>query len=234
MLNSKKKTTKIVLLVAVFEGGKCPLLPGVAIVGVLKTFSEDLYRKLASRCEAKVILKKLNRLECALIAVFRGEILETLNKTSITLQSVSTDLITVSARNRSTFLNYEISTKKLSGLMTLIGRESFIIKTYFVILDNLNIQCAKKLCEVYPNDLNVILASEVVQLQKHIKSVEVTDNNLKIIKKLKLWIRCNNLLILYPYVEIALRIFCQWHLPTVQLSVHFLFSNKSKIILGKL
>jgi len=62
---------------------------------VLKTFSEDLYRKLASRCEAKVILKKLNRLECALIAVFRGEILETLNKTSITLQSVSTDLITV-------------------------------------------------------------------------------------------------------------------------------------------
>jgi len=52
---------------------------------VFKTFSEDHYQKLASSCKAKVILKKLNRFECALMAVFWGEILEMLNKTSITL-----------------------------------------------------------------------------------------------------------------------------------------------------
>ncbi|KAF0758644.1 zinc finger MYM-type protein 1-like, partial [Aphis craccivora] len=76
--------------------------------------------------------------------------------------------------------------------MTLVGGESFIMKTYFVILDNLlcelqkrkSAQCAKKLCDVYPNDLNVNLASEVVQLQRHIKSIEATDNNPKTIQKL--------------------------------------------------
>ncbi|KAL4149728.1 hypothetical protein QTP88_003604 [Uroleucon formosanum] len=164
--------------------------------------------------------------------------------------------------NRSTFLNYENSAKKLSGLsiyeenekrkikrklqhgenrsdeVTLVGRESFIIKTYYVIIDNLlcelqkrksaydklakkfsffhNItqystkkicQSAKELCEVYPNNLNVNLASEVVQLQGHIKSIETTDNNPKTIQQLMLWIRSNNFLILYPYVEVALRIF---------------------------
>ncbi|KAL4088690.1 hypothetical protein QTP88_023774 [Uroleucon formosanum] len=181
---------------------------------------------------------------------------EVLNKTNKTLQLVSTDLITVvqlydsiihyiqSARSRSTFLNYENSVKKLSGLsiyeenekrkikrklqhsenrsneVTLVGRESFIIKTYYIILDNLlcelqrrksaydklakkfsffhNItqystqkicQCAKELCEVYPNDLNVNLASEVVQLQGHIKSIETTDNNPKTIQQLMLWTR---------------------------------------------
>lgn len=69
-------------------------------------------------------------------------------------------------------------------------------------------QCAKELCEVYPNDLNVNLASEVVQLQGHIKSIETTDNNPKTIQQqLMLWIRSNNFLILYPYVVVALRIF---------------------------
>lgn len=146
----------------------------------MKTFSEEHYQKPASRCEAKGILKILNRFECALMAVFWGDILEMLNKTSKTLQSVSTDLITVvqpydsvihyiqSARNRSTFLNYENSAKNLSGLsiyeeyekrkikrklqhcenrsneVTLVDRESFIIKTYYVILDNLLCELQKK------------------------------------------------------------------------------------------
>ncbi|XP_050064958.1 zinc finger MYM-type protein 1-like [Aphis gossypii] len=57
--------------------------------------SEEHYQKPSLRCEAKGILKKLNRFECALMAVFWGDILEVLNKTSKTLQSVSTDLITV-------------------------------------------------------------------------------------------------------------------------------------------
>jgi len=62
------------------------------------------------------------------MAIFWGDILEMLNKTNKTLQSVSKDLITVvqlydsvihyikSARSRSTFLNYNMSAKKLSGL----------------------------------------------------------------------------------------------------------------------
>jgi len=110
-----------------------------------------------------------------------------------------------------------------SNEVSLVGRESFIIKTYYVILDNLlyelqkrksaydnlakkfsflhNItqystekisQCAKELCKVYPNDLNVNLANEVVQLQGHIKSIETTDNNPKTIQQLMLWIRSNN------------------------------------------
>lgn len=65
------------------------------IVGELKTFSEDHYQKPPSRCEVKGILKKLNRFECALMAVFWGDILEMLNKTNKTLRSISTDLTTV-------------------------------------------------------------------------------------------------------------------------------------------
>lgn len=115
------------------------------VVGVLKTFSEDHYQKPASRCEAKGILKKLNRFECALMAVFWGDILEMLNKTSKTLQSVSTDLNTVvqlydsvihyihSARNRSTFLNYENSAKKLFGLSIYEENEKRKIKRLYII-----------------------------------------------------------------------------------------------------
>lgn len=103
-----------------------------------------------------------------------------MNKTSKTLQSVSTNLITVvelynsvihyvkSARKRNTFINYENLAKKLSDLsiykengkrgikrklqhgesrsneVTLIGRESFIIETYFVILDSLLSELQKR------------------------------------------------------------------------------------------
>ncbi|KAF0773106.1 zinc finger MYM-type protein 1-like [Aphis craccivora] len=55
-------------------------------------------------------------------------------------------------------------------------------------------QCVKKLCEIYPYDLNVNLASEVVQLQRHIKSIEATDNNPKTNQKLMLWIRLESAL----------------------------------------
>lgn len=77
---------------------------------------------------------------CSYGAVFWGDILEMLNKTSKTLQSVSTDLITVvqlydsvihyiqSARNRNTFLNYENSAKKLSGLSIYEENEKRKIK----------------------------------------------------------------------------------------------------------
>jgi len=219
-------------------------------------------------------LQKLNRLECALMAVFWGNVLEILNKTSKKLQSVSIDLITVvqlynsiiyyvkSARSRNIFMDYESSAKDLSGLsdykdnekrkrrrelphgetrsneVTLSGREHFIVMTYFFILDNLQSELqkrksayndlvkkfsffhniiqhsnneirksAKELCEAYPNYLNISLASEVVQLQGHIHSLGTSGNNPQTILELMLWIRSNNFIILYPYVEIALRIF---------------------------
>lgn len=66
---------------------------------------------------------------------------------------------------------------------------------------------AKELCEAYPNDLNISLVSEVVQLQGHIDSLGTSDNIPQTILELMLWIRSNNFIILYPYVEIALRIF---------------------------
>ncbi|KAF0710286.1 zinc finger MYM-type protein 1-like, partial [Aphis craccivora] len=98
------------------------------VIGVLKTILNDTTQKLTTRCEAKRLLKKLNHLECALMAVFWSDILEILNKTSKKLQSVSIDLITVvqlydsiiyyvkSARNRNRFMDYENAAKDLSGL----------------------------------------------------------------------------------------------------------------------
>jgi len=99
------------------------------VIGVLKTIIlDDTSQKPTTRCEAKRLLQKLNRLECALMAVFWGDVLEILNKTSKKLQSVSIDLITVvqlydsiiyyvkSARSRNRFMDYESSAKDLSGL----------------------------------------------------------------------------------------------------------------------
>lgn len=44
-------------------------------------------------------------------------------------------------------------------------------------------------------------------LQGHIHSLGTSSNNPQTILELMLWIRSNNFIILYPYVEIALRIF---------------------------
>jgi len=95
---------------------------------VLKTILDDTSQKPTTRCEAKGLLQKLNRLECDLMAVFWSDVLEILNKISKKLQSVSIDLITVvqlydsiiyyvkSARSRNRFMDYDISAKYLSGL----------------------------------------------------------------------------------------------------------------------
>lgn len=64
------------------------------VIGVLKTFSDNPYYKPITCYEAKGLLNKLNRFECALMAVFWGNILDILNKTSKIFQSVSIDLIT--------------------------------------------------------------------------------------------------------------------------------------------
>jgi len=63
----------------------------------------------------------------------KGDILEMLNKTSKKLQPVSIDLITI------------VQLYVRSNEVTIVGRESFIQTTYFVILDNLQSVTKKSL-----------------------------------------------------------------------------------------
>jgi len=121
--------------------------------------------------------------------------------------------------------------------LNFCGRKHFLINTYYVILDKIHTELFKRkesccdkltlkysfffnlttisesevfkfaenLCKIYKDDLDKSFCNECVHFQSHIKSLK--DKAPKNIRDLSTLIRSKNLQTIYPYVDIALRMF---------------------------
>jgi len=106
--------------------------------------------------------------------------------------------------------------------LNFCGRKHFLINTYYVILDKITskysfffnlttisesevFKCAENLCKIYKDDLDKSFCNECVHFQSHIKSLK--DKAPKNIRDLSTLIRSKDLQTIYPYVDIALRMF---------------------------
>ncbi|KAL4143156.1 hypothetical protein QTP88_005519 [Uroleucon formosanum] len=199
------------------------------LLKALNSFVENPIENSKTKCESTGLIKKMNRLEMCILVSFWNDILERFNSTSKKLQTIEIDLTIVinlytSLINyvtdlRNTFSHYEklamekseikeykvVRKKKrkipydesCQGDTSFEARESFKINTYFVIIDSLLSELRKrKSCY---DDINTMFGffSNMIDLPV----IEFTRNCItKIIED-------HNIADVYPYVDIALRMY---------------------------
>ncbi|XP_060845176.1 uncharacterized protein LOC132924744 [Rhopalosiphum padi] len=179
------------------------------VISALKEIKNNDKQKAQTRCEAKGILKSLACFENNFMSIFWGD-LGRFNAVSKKLQSIDIDLYLVvelyesliqyisNLRNEKMFKMYEDRVSKLHGGDTEykldVQRKRKRKIFYDEPQDELNFY-----------DLDKSFCNECVHFQSHIKSLK--DKAPKNIRDLSTLIRSKNLQTIYPYVDIALRMF---------------------------
>ncbi|KAL4143648.1 hypothetical protein QTP88_005959 [Uroleucon formosanum] len=195
----------------------------------LKEIKNNDKQKAQKRCEAKGVLKSLACFENNFMSIFWGDLLGRFNAASKKLQSIDIDLYLVvelyesliqyisNLRNEKMFKMYEDRASKLHGhkIHTELFKrkesyEKLTLKYSFLfniatISESEVFKCAENLCKIYKDDLDKSFCNECVHFQSHIKSLK--DKAPKNIRDLSTLIRSKDFQAIYPYVDIALRMF---------------------------
>ncbi|XP_016661623.1 uncharacterized protein LOC107884322 [Acyrthosiphon pisum] len=162
----------------------------------LDLIKNDDAEKTLSRNEARGILNKLNNLETAFLSIFWGQILHRFNLTSKKLQSVNIDLSVVC---EFTIKQFQSFTKRSKSRKQFFdegpSKESTVEYSDF--------RNAEILQNKYKDDLSPLFANECVHFRSHLLSIG--DKAPKTIQGMCSFLRKNDLIGMYPYIDVSLR-----------------------------
>nr|XP_047132496.1 uncharacterized protein LOC124811214 [Hydra vulgaris] len=168
--------------------------------------ANDKTEKSITRSEANGLYLKLDSLETAIMATLWGDILERFNKTSKQLQSVEIDLETVVSLYES-LIRYVLDLRKRRKLCYDEANKKFNFLFQIIKLSPSEVyKKAEVLQNVYKNDLSSSFANECIQFRSYLMSLTENLRPKTTIDVYKM-IRTEKLQELFPYVDIALRIY---------------------------